>query len=282
MIAFSSAQQARRFLQSPGVYDMAVAGLRIALFLAGAAALYLLFGLFSNQLAAFPWLARPEQERILGNLVRASNALSYSLAAAALLSVFVYWDNKTAGYLMALSGGALYAGIPFLVSLSADPTFFSANRALRQALVAFPRAAPPLFVLGGLLVGLDVIRWLKDLLHNELAGRASASIRNAREFRDRRYALLAPALVGGVVLLCLLCAPLLRQGVVLALKGGESLMAGLVFGAATSGIEVPSGRPLPTFDRSPIAEWILVGDLSLMLVSKSLQVLEWIIYRRKE
>ena len=144
------------------MYGLAVLLFRVSLLIAGIAGAYLLWGLLSGQLNNYAGLPRAERVRIFDNLVFAGNVLRWSVAAAALFAACVYYDDPSTGYLLVLAGLALWAGVPhayaFLISQAA------ANRAAHQALVAFPGAAAPLWILGGALIARDVVLRLLNAL----------------------------------------------------------------------------------------------------------------------
>lgn len=162
--AYAAQRTRRRPLLGPTIHGIAVLALRLALIVSALAALYLLFGLLSGQIAQSAKLPRPEQQRVWQNVLLAGSALRYSLAAAALLSAVVFFAEAVTGYLLALTGGALFAGIPFALSLAAGSQPFAQNAALQSAVAAFPQAALPVLAVAALLVALDVARRLHALL----------------------------------------------------------------------------------------------------------------------
>jgi hypothetical protein len=170
----ASAQRVRRSLLGPTVYGLAVLGLRAALVVAGLAAAYLLWGLFSGQLGQFSGLPRAERVRVLTNIHLAQNALVVSIAAAALLGAYLFVAEQVTGCLMALGGLLLYVGVPYAVLFyHAGQTSQDVNVAMRRALEAFPRAALGLFLCGGVLIVRDVLLRLVDALHNKPLARES-------------------------------------------------------------------------------------------------------------
>lgn len=91
------------------------------------------------------------------------------------------------------------------------------------------------------------------------------------EHEREKYKLLMPVTIVGTFLLCFLMAVPLRHFVGTAFGTMDSVLAKISFdggGSKFSGI-------------SETAEWVLVGALSLMVVSKALQVVEWACFKAK-
>lgn len=363
------------------MYGVAVLLFRACLVVAGVAAAYLLWGLFSGQLNNYAGLPRPERLRIFENIALAGNVLQFSLGAAVLLASYLFFEDEVTGYFLVLAALVLWAGLPFLVAFVVGQS--AANTATRHALVAFPRAALPFWILGGALIARDVVWRLAGAVRNRVLDRSGLQYGGeaetersvqakpmkrflgkcwqgpfCREFirtqcpvfharkacwrvkkgcycepeiintmvhrasqvplamapearynfannpyvgsappkktelthaqkRERcrncviytehqreKYTFLAPLTVVMVAVLCVVCAPVLRQYLGSGLIGLEEIMKRFSFGSAPQSFAWRFGRP------SPVAEWILIGALGVMALSKALQALEWAIFRK--
>jgi hypothetical protein len=96
------------------------------------------------------------------------------------------------------------------------------------------------------------------------------------EHQREKYRVVMPIALVGTLVLCAMFSPLLREVLSSALGGVESLVARLsFFDAKTTAANVKFQKPTQT------AEWILIGAISLMIVSKVLQTVEWAIFKLK-
>ena len=83
-----------------------------------------------------------------------------------------------------------------------------------------------------------------------------------------------PITIVATAALCVLLAPIMRQGIGASMVGIESIAARLTFaGSQDSGLHLT--RPSET------VQWVLVGAISLMIISKALQVAEWCVFVKK-
>jgi hypothetical protein len=147
-------------------YGLALVILRIALLVGALTLAYLLWGLFSPQIAHFNGLPRADRSRVMENIALARQALAWSCLIAAVTAAVAFFRDEVCGYVLALSGAALHVGIPFLITFFADATNFSQNKAQSALLTAISSAGFVPLLLGGGLIALDVTRRLLDLARN--------------------------------------------------------------------------------------------------------------------
>lgn len=95
------------------------------------------------------------------------------------------------------------------------------------------------------------------------------------DHQRQKYGLLMPIVIGGVFALALLFSPLLRDVLRHGLAGIEIVMSHFSWGDSGQGVSFRLGRPSPT------VEWVLVGALTIMALSKVLEALEWAIFKAK-
>jgi len=95
------------------------------------------------------------------------------------------------------------------------------------------------------------------------------------DHQRHKYALLMPAVLIGVVVAGFLFSPLLREGLRHGLAGIEILMGRFSFGGVGEGFSFRLGRPSPT------VEWVLIIGLLIMALSKTLEAVEWAIFKAK-
>lgn len=95
------------------------------------------------------------------------------------------------------------------------------------------------------------------------------------EHQRQKYALLMPALIVGVLAAGIVFSPALREYLGLLLGALETLMGRFTFGDTSGGFSFRFGRP------SPMVEWVFVGALVVMALSKALQALEWAVFKIK-
>ena len=165
MNAVGSSERLKSLYFSPPVYGFAMVGLRLALAAAGLVAAYLLYGLFAG-LDQFGSLPAPDRARILGNVHLAGTIFVASCFFAALFGAFIYAAEEVTGYAIALVGGFLYVGVPFLLAFFADTISFRGNQATAATIGAISGAGLAPLALGGLLVSFDVVKRLVRLARN--------------------------------------------------------------------------------------------------------------------
>ncbi|HVK07103.1 MAG TPA: hypothetical protein VM490_26780 [Armatimonadaceae bacterium] len=95
------------------------------------------------------------------------------------------------------------------------------------------------------------------------------------QHQTEKYQLLMPAFLIGSVVLCLAFNGLMRHYLGAGLDAIETLMGRISFLPGDPAGKVAIGRPSGT------VEWVLVGAITVMVVSKVLQTLEWAIYKLK-
>jgi hypothetical protein len=94
------------------------------------------------------------------------------------------------------------------------------------------------------------------------------------DHQAEKYKILMPLTIVGVVALCALFSPVMHSGISAGMMTIEALANRLSFnGTRDSAVKIP---PMGV-----TAQWAIVGALSLMIVSKALQVLEWCIFTKK-
>lgn len=187
-----TAPRSPRSLLGPAVAAVVFIAVRVALVLAFLAAGYLLLGLLSGQLAQFRALPRPERVRVLANVDLARTVLIASLAVGSLTAAYLWFYEEATGYVMGLAGLLFYLGFPYGFAFFVDPDLFAGNYAARRALMAFPDAARPLLLFGGLLVLRDIgIRLIDGVRNKPVARDRMAYGKNAvEEKRPLRIAVL--------------------------------------------------------------------------------------------
>jgi hypothetical protein len=95
------------------------------------------------------------------------------------------------------------------------------------------------------------------------------------DHQRQKYSLLMPFVIGGVGVAALMFSPLIRDLLRHGLAGVETIMAHFSWGDDNAGMSFRFGRPSPT------VEWVLVGGLAIMALSKALEALEWAIFKAK-
>jgi len=95
------------------------------------------------------------------------------------------------------------------------------------------------------------------------------------QHQSEKYQLLMPVVLVGSLLLCLVFSGTLRQYLGMGLDGLETLVSRLSFLPGDPAKNVAIGRPSGT------VEWVLVGAIAVMVVSKLLQLLEWCVFKLK-
>ncbi len=93
-----------------------------------------------------------------------------------------------------------------------------------------------------------------------------------------KYKLVMPIVLLATLLLCAVFAEPVRSNIGTALSGVDRLLAQISFNSGSSG----TGKAATDLWKPPAGiEWILIGALGLMLLSKMLQVTEWAIFKIK-
>ena len=94
------------------------------------------------------------------------------------------------------------------------------------------------------------------------------------DHQSEKYKIVMPLTIVLTAALCVLIAPILRYGIEASMGGIEAVAARLPFaGSQDSGLHLT--RPNVT------VQWVLVGAISLMLISKMLQIVEWCVFVKK-
>jgi hypothetical protein len=90
-----------------------------------------------------------------------------------------------------------------------------------------------------------------------------------------KYKLVMPIVLLATLLLCAVVAEPVRSNIGTALSGVDHLLARISFNSG-------GGKAATDLWKPPAGiEWILIGALGLMLLSKMLQVTEWAIFKIK-
>jgi len=92
------------------------------------------------------------------------------------------------------------------------------------------------------------------------------------EHEREKYKLLVPVVIVGTIALCGIFSPLLRDGVGGVLGFTQGIVNKFSYGSSTTEIAKLT-------DPGPTVEWIFVGAFTVMIVSKMLQVLEWVCFK---
>jgi hypothetical protein len=102
----------------PAVYGVLTIVQGIAFIVAGLAALYLLYGLFSGGLNNIAGQSLAEKQRVLTNVTVSGQFLAVGLFVGAICTAFIYFTTEIAGYLLLLLAAVGFLGIPFIYSLT--------------------------------------------------------------------------------------------------------------------------------------------------------------------
>ena len=140
---------------APAVYSVVSLIMTIAFIAAGLAAAYLLWGLFSGQLAGADALAKADRERVIGIVGLAGRVLQIGLLGGTLCLAFVTWGDEMIGYLILIGAAALAFGLPYAHSALSGKMD---GTGVPQALAAFVNSALAPGIIGGALVAYDVVR----------------------------------------------------------------------------------------------------------------------------
>ncbi|MDX1934485.1 MAG: hypothetical protein SFU56_17940 [Capsulimonadales bacterium] len=140
----------------PTVYNVVALVMNLSFAAAGLAAIYILFGMFSGNLAGVDTLPQADQTRVLGVLGTASQILLWGLMIGSLCVALVLWGEETIGYIMLAGAVGLAFGIPFVFATFGNQS--QSGRGLVAALMGFRNAAYVPGVVGLALVIWDIIR----------------------------------------------------------------------------------------------------------------------------
>lgn len=146
--------RADRSVIGPLAYNLAVLAMNLGFAVAFLAAAYLLYGLFSGQLAGYSTLPQPDRARILSNINLAMQLLTGGLGIGSVAAAIVLWGEDFVGYGMVIGSLLIGLGIPQAYTLVGGDR--ESSRATAQTLTAFPKAMMAPLVIGGILVARDV------------------------------------------------------------------------------------------------------------------------------
>jgi hypothetical protein len=149
-----------------------------------------------------------------------------------------------------------------------------ANKAGLSSVGSAPRGGPIIMSItaGGMATEEEFVRKATvELTDSQKRQRCKNCIIYNEHMREK-YKLLMPVVLAGGIILCVVLAPALREGIAWSFTGMERVAARLTFNTG----------PIPKFQRPPApVEWAMVGAFSLMIVSKLLQGLEWMCFKAK-
>ncbi|MGC4043649.1 MAG: hypothetical protein QM758_07565 [Armatimonas sp.] len=137
----------------PGLLSLAQTILSISGVVALIATAYLVFGIFSGQLAGYDALSHADRLRVQGNISLAGNALLGSLIAAALCAAVCFFEAESTGWVLLGAAALLGFGVPFGFSNFGGGTM---TNGIKLALSAFPPAAIAPAAIGAFLVIKDL------------------------------------------------------------------------------------------------------------------------------
>lgn len=150
---------------APTVFQTATMVMTVAFVVAGLAAIYLMYGVFSGQLAGMDSLPPVDRDRIIGAIRSAGYLLTGTLALGTLALATLLIVEETTGYVIAAAALAIGFGIPF-----AYQTFGGnlSSTGLQQAFGAFQGASYIPLAIGGLLIVKDVIQRFRSALSQKV------------------------------------------------------------------------------------------------------------------
>lgn len=137
------------------VYNFLSLAMTLAFATAGLAAVYLLWGLFSGQLAGVDSLSKLDHERIVGIVSLASQTMAIGLGIGTLCLTALSWSEESLGYLILAGAAALGIGVPFLHTSMGGQ---SGSVASATAVASFVTASIAPGVIGAGLIAWDVAR----------------------------------------------------------------------------------------------------------------------------
>lgn len=148
----------------PTLYSIAVLTLNVAFIAAGLAAIYLLFGILSGQLAELVSQPVADQKRVMGVIGGATQIMLLSLAVGSLAVAYTMRGDDSTGYAIVGAAAVIGFGIPFAVQT------FGTNidgKFAARALSAFPSASYVPLIIGGLLIVKDVFSRLASAVREK-------------------------------------------------------------------------------------------------------------------
>ena len=137
----------------PALLSAAQAALTLSALVLLAATAYLLYGIFSGQLAGYDALSHADKLRVKTNLGYAGTALQASAIIGALSAAVCLFEAEGTGWVLAFVAAALGFGVPFAFTNLAHG---EAGTGLKLALGPFPVAAIPPGAIGAFLIAKDL------------------------------------------------------------------------------------------------------------------------------
>jgi hypothetical protein len=138
---------------SPQFYGIAVLVMNVAFAVAGLALLYLLYGIFSGQLAV------ADPKRVLSLVAMARTLFAVGVAVGTFCAAFITYNEESSGYIILGSAAAIGIGIPVAYSTVGGNM---SGLGVRAALAALQAGVLVPAVVGGFLVARDVVLRMKD------------------------------------------------------------------------------------------------------------------------
>ncbi len=145
------------FLVNAGTWVMSAAFVA-----AGLGALYLLFALFSGNLAQLGGLPAADRARLMGVVALAGNALAGGLAIGAICALVVTWGEESTGYILLGGAAVLGLGVPFVYTLTGGQGAGNGATSVHvnMALARFIHAAYVPGAIGAGLAAFDIVKRL--------------------------------------------------------------------------------------------------------------------------
>ena len=147
---------------SPVIVSVGTLVMNGAFVIAGLAALYLLYALFSGNLADLASHAAADRTRLMGVVNFAGKALGGGLAIGALCALVVTWGEESTGYFLLGGAAAFGLGVPFIYNIAGGQGAGSGTASVHvnTALAHFIHAAYIPGAIGAGLVFVDVVKRL--------------------------------------------------------------------------------------------------------------------------
>ena len=138
----------------PALLSIAQAALTISAIAAALSIAYLLYGIFSGQLAGYEGLPHAERLRIKTNLGYAGTGLQGGMIVGSICAAICFFGGESTGWVLLVAAAAVGFGVPF-----AFTNFGSgeATTGVKMALTPFVPAAIPPGAIGAFLVIKDLI-----------------------------------------------------------------------------------------------------------------------------
>jgi hypothetical protein len=137
----------------PGLLSVAQTALTISGIVTLLATAYLLYGIFSGQLAGYDGLTQADRLRVQSNLGIASTALQAGLIVGAICAALCFFQAESTGWILLIAAALLGLGVPF------GYTNFGNNamtNGIKLALSIFPKAAIAPAAIGVFLIVKDL------------------------------------------------------------------------------------------------------------------------------